>query len=84
VATTATVLGLLSGSAVAFVTGRVGAPATSGALAWLAFAVVFVLVGRRAGLHGWGNWVRAVSLTMVMSLLVPGIAIFCYAVWTYG
>jgi hypothetical protein len=79
------VLGLLIGSAVAFVTARVGAPtASGGALAWLAFAVVFVLVGRRAALHGWGNWVRAASLTIVMSVLVPGIAIFCYTIWTYG
>jgi hypothetical protein len=79
-----TVLGFVMGAALAFVSARLGAPTASGSVALLTFVLVFVLVGRRAGLREPGSWVRAGLLTIVLSCLVLWVGIAGYAMWLYG
>jgi hypothetical protein len=84
VALVSTVLWVLFGLGVAYVSALLGAPQASASLALLIGVPVVWVVGRRAGLHSRGSWVRAVLLTIVFAWLLFGVGIVAYSILLYG
>jgi hypothetical protein len=78
------VLWVLLGLGLAFVSARLGYPTLSGYLAVLSGLLAVLIVGRRLGLKGSGDWIRAILLTVGIMWLVVGFASCAAAILIYG
>jgi hypothetical protein len=72
----AAVLWAAIGMVVAFLSAQTGAPTASGWLALLTGPVVLFIIGRRARIHGRGDWIRAGLLDFGVVVVLGSAAIF--------
>ena len=80
----ASLLWVVAGVGLAYVSAQAGKPTASGWLALLAGPVMLAIVGRRFRLRGWRDWLKAGLIAISAIVVVGGVVIFFAALAGFG